>query len=75
MLMISTCNMFHFRVQHLRSVASSLGLDFNTNRSKFSNTLIGHALLEFAKEVHNGDKQDEASEKLFKVIQAQISLT
>ncbi|KAL4220751.1 hypothetical protein ACF0H5_021145 [Mactra antiquata] len=54
------------RVQYLRSVASSLGLDFNTNRKMFASTMTGHALLEYAKQVDDGDKQDDVAEKLFK---------
>ncbi|WAR27566.1 hypothetical protein MAR_013270 [Mya arenaria] len=54
------------RTQYLRGVASSLGLEFNLNRKKFSNTVMGHALMEYAKNVDGGEKQDMVSEKLFK---------
>lgn len=51
----------------MRQVASSLGLEFNLNRKKFANTVMGHTLLEYAKQVDGGEKQDLVSEKLFKV--------
>lgn len=54
------------RVQHMREVASSLGLNFNLERKMFANTLMGHALLEYAKQVDGGDKQDAVAEQLFK---------
>lgn len=54
------------RVQHLRGVAASLGLVFNTDRKTFASTLMGHTLLEYAKQVDGGIKQDDVAEKLFK---------
>lgn len=54
------------RVQHLRDVAASLGLHFNPNRTVFASTLLGHTLLEYAKIVDGGEKQDTVAEKLFK---------
>lgn len=52
----------------MRSVAESLGLHFNTERKTFASTLMGHTLLEYAKQEDGGDKQDDVAEKLFKVI-------
>lgn len=52
------------RVQMVRNVASSLGLDFCL-RERSASTLKGHALLEFTKE-HAEEKQDSVAEKLFK---------
>jgi predicted DsbA family dithiol-disulfide isomerase len=57
-----------YRVQHLRGVAASLGLVFNTDRKTFASTLMGHTLLEYAKQVDGGIKQDDVAEKLFKVL-------
>jgi len=54
-------------VQYLWGVASSLGLEFNKSRKKFANTVMGHALLEYARNVNNGEKQDMVADKLFKV--------
>lgn len=54
------------RIQHMRQVASSLGINFNLSRKKFANTLMGHALLEYALTVDDGAKQDDVAEKLFK---------
>lgn len=54
------------RRKYLLDAAAALGIDMNTNRSKFASTLLGHCLLEYAKEVDGGVKQDEVSEKLFK---------
>lgn len=54
------------RVQHLRGVAESLGLNFNQDRNTFASTLMGHTLLEYAKQVDGGDKQDNVAEQLFK---------
>ncbi|KAH3813562.1 hypothetical protein DPMN_142023 [Dreissena polymorpha] len=54
------------RTQHLWEVGSSLGIEFKKDRKKFANTAMGHALLEYAKVVNGGEKQDLVAEKLFK---------
>ena len=54
-----------FRVQMVRNIASSLGLEFRS-RERSASTIRGHALLEYAKE-NAEEKQDSVAEKLFKV--------
>lgn len=54
------------RVKHLRGVAASLGLNFNYDRKLFANTMKGHAMLEYAKQVDGGDKQNDVAEQLFR---------
>ena len=61
------CVALVYRVKHVRSAGEALGLNFSTSRQRSPNTLKAHALLEFAKEVDSGDKQDMVSDRLFKV--------
>lgn len=53
-------------VRRLKEAGSSIGLDFTYKCPVFPNTIKPHALLEYAKEKENGQKQNEVSEKLFK---------
>jgi len=62
------------RVSQVRAVGKSLGLEFSTGRTRFANTLKAHTLLEYAKEVDGGDKQDRLSELIFKLAFAEASM-
>lgn len=53
-------------VKRLKQAGSAVGLDFTYKCPVFPNTIKPHALLEYAKEKDNGQKQNEVSEKLFK---------
>lgn len=53
----------------MKQAGSAVGLDFTYKCPVFPNTIKPHALLEYAKEKDNGQKQNEVSEKLFKVFQ------
>ena len=51
----------------LKSVGSEVGIDFTYKAERFPNTLRAHALLEYAKQVDGGSKQNDVAELLFKV--------
>lgn len=60
---ISTLN----RVAALIQSGAEIGLQFTNKCPVFPNTLKAHALMEYSKEVENGQKQNDVAEKLFKV--------
>ena len=57
----------HSRVAALVQSGAEIGLQFTNKCPVFPNTLKAHALMEYAKEVENGQKQNDVAEKLFKV--------
>lgn len=50
----------------LWEAGQSVGIDFTNKCPRFPNTLRGHALLEYAKEIDGGSKQNDLAEVLFK---------
>lgn len=55
------------RVAALIQSGAEIGLQFTNKCPVFPNTLKAHALIEYSKEVGNGQKQNDVAEKLFKV--------
>lgn len=55
------------RVAALIQSGAEIGLQFTNKCPVFPNTLKAHALMEYSKEVENGQKQNDVAEKLFKV--------
>jgi len=51
---------------YMKSAGSSVGIDFTGKCNRTPNTLLAHALLEFALEKHGSTKQNEVAERLFK---------
>lgn len=54
------------RVAALIQSGAEIGLQFTNKCPVFPNTLKAHALMEYSKEVENGQKQNDVAEKLFK---------
>jgi len=51
----------------LKSAGTSVGIDFTGASDRAPNTLLCHALLEFALKKHGSVKQNEVAERLFKM--------
>ena len=47
----------------------SLGLDFALKTDRYPYTLRSHVLLDYAKDIDNGAKQNDIAEQLFKVLE------
>lgn len=60
--------MFFFRpLPHFVTQGKQFGIDFTFKCPRYPNTIRSHALLEFAKDKGDFDKQNEISEKIFQV--------
>ena len=51
----------------MKAAGAAVGIDFTGKCDRYPNTLIGHALLEYAKNFEDGKYQNDVQEALFQV--------
>ncbi len=51
----------------MKQAGEQVGIDFTGKCPVYPSTLAAHAVLEYAKEAHGREKQNEVAELLFKV--------